>query len=156
MRKALWIILAALIMAIGAPNAHADTITYTFTGAGVFAGTEFTYVSTGGFLANGAIVVPTTATDLILSGTAEVFGAIEFLDPNDIAFLVNPSSGGFCCANIVYDISATGTYTSTPFGGQESGTLVISDNSAAVPEPATSILMLTGIGLVLVMRNRLA
>src|ERR1700681_4793903 len=49
--------------------ARADTVTYTFTGSGSLAGTNFTYISTSGFLSfPTGNLVPTTATDLFDGG----------------------------------------------------------------------------------------
>jgi hypothetical protein len=47
MRKALWIMLAALLVAIGAPAAMADSNTYAFVGAGYFAGTDVSITTNG-------------------------------------------------------------------------------------------------------------
>jgi len=71
-------------LSLGSGIARADSVTYTFTGAGVLSGTDFTYISPSGFLSlSNNILAPNTTTDLFVSGTDE--GGIT-------AFLVLPHS----------------------------------------------------------------
>jgi hypothetical protein len=151
MRKFLWII-AVLFVAMGASIARAD-VSYDFTGAGYFAGTDFTYISIGGHIQGNHFYTPTTATD-VLTPYADL-GALNSFELNgDILYLSTS-----CCldhvefSSIPFD-PGPGTYTTA--GGD--GMLRITDLSTVVtPEPGTVVLYLTGIGLVgFVMRKRIA
>ena len=84
MRKSLWIILTLLLAAIGAPNARAGSIKYSFTGAGKWSGTHFTYVSTTGYLSYGETVTPTAGLAVLFSMDPTVLTSIEFYSSSAI------------------------------------------------------------------------
>ena len=158
MRKSLWIMLAVMVVAVCAPNAHADTFTYDFTSttaaeAGDTGSAEFTESS-----------ILTSATT-ITSFTSDTFS-------NLVSLLIAPESGencspfgapGPCIAVSTGDgvtsfyyfssnLTSTGTYDTKSNGF--SGTLKISEVSTTAPEPSSVALMLLGVGLVFVLRKR--
>ena len=91
MRKFLWII-AVLFVAMGASIARADNFSYAFTGAGFFAGTDFTYISNGGHIQENYFYAPTTATDVLT--TYADLGALNYFDLNgDLSTVVTPEPG---------------------------------------------------------------
>ena len=143
------------------PAANADIIQYKVTGVGPDLGTNFTFVSTGGFLtASDFPIVPTTATDLFVGGTDK--GAITSIIITDagqeLEFIA--AGGNFVFVRDSGGINfptATGTFTDD-VGGTLTGTVVVTDLST-VPEPGSISLVLTGLlslGLMIVMRTRAA
>ena len=140
MRKSLWVILTLLLASIAAPNARAGRIKYTFTGAGKWTGSYFTYVSTTGYLSFGATVTPTT-------GIVELFGmdpttltSIQFSDPMNI--FGNVSFDFLAAETGTYDIGASGTYKFYD-GNSLQGSLVISNT--ATREPSSLLLFGTSL-----------
>ena len=157
MRKSLWIMLAILFVAIGAPNAHADSTDYTLSfilamnggspnafsgGTVVLDNTTDTYTTflvdwnglSWDFSGNTSANIPTTGSwgGCALPGSTICGGGSAELGIGS-AFLV--SSG------ITSESSKVeGTYTLTPVGA---------------PEPSSVALMLLGVGLVFVMRKRI-
>jgi PEP-CTERM motif len=148
MRKSSWIILALLLVAIAAPNARAGSITYSFTGAGKWTGTHFTYVSTTGYLSYGETVVPTDGIAVLFGMNPTVLTSIQFFDSTAIF-----GSGGYdflAEETPAYNIGALGTYKFYNSYGDDAyqGKLVIS-SVAATPEPSSVLLFGTGLlGLV--------
>jgi hypothetical protein len=158
MRKSLWIMLAVMVVAVNAPNAHADSFTYAYSnsGDGISWTTE----------AIPAVTMPTTvlAADLTAtSNTGFVAGCVTSsvtLDANGdggtATFFSGCSTGaielgdGFSIA----DYSTPGTYINSI----TSSTLVVTAAAVATPEPSSVALMLLGVGalLLLVMRRRIA
>ena len=152
MRKSFWIFLAALVMAVGAPNAHADTLPATFTCGICVGGTP-----TAPDVLFPAPVVDVTWNDLLFhltlpssdlatdsyqwSGHTTSGGGEIFLQDFTIHDLTNGTE-----VNMVHD---TGKGVIAPLDG---GTLVFA--AVAAPEPSSYALMLLGVGLVLVMRKR--
>ncbi len=167
MRKSLWIILLLiLIAAIGPPNALADSFTYTYTYTPV-AGSTFSFTTvpldpavalgtpqTGittasftGFYAGTVLVayeldgsspLAPGANLLIQVTGGPLLGPPEnFFSPSD--YTIAGTYDGACADNCPVSSPVTDTLTVTP-----------------VPEPSTGGLMMLGIGLVLVMRKRLA
>jgi hypothetical protein len=144
MRKSSWIILALLLVAIGAPNARAGSIKYTFTGAGKWTGTHFTYVSTAGYLSYGETVVPTDGLAVLFGMDPTVLTSIQFVSPTVIL-----GSGGYdflAAETGTYNIGAPGIYKfyNSYDGDTFQGSLVIS-NSTTTPEPSSLLLFGTGL-----------
>jgi hypothetical protein len=144
MRKSQWIILALLLAAIGAPNARAGSIKYSFTGAGKWTGTHFTYVSTTGYLSYGATVTPTDGLAVLFGMDPTILTSVQFFDAMTIL-----GSGGFdflAAETGTYNIGAVGTYKffSSSGGDTYQGELVIS-SVAATPEPSSLLLLGTSL-----------
>jgi len=142
--------LAFLLAAIGASltfgTAKADTVTYDFTGAGVLAGEDFTYVSTTGFLSlSTTSYAPTTETGGVTSFEfAPFIAGHELLTVSYGATIFNAPVTGL-------DPTTAGTEN---FGGV--GTLVITD-TPTVPEISgqnalTPLALLAGV--ILIFRSR--
>jgi hypothetical protein len=157
MRKSSWIGLAVLFVAIAASRgARADTTyTYSFDGAGVLAGDNFSFSTDG-------TAVP--GTDYILSTPVPFFYAEQsetsvisvdltfdsFFDFDVYALFVNCSSPFGCSISPIpfsglTGLSVPGTYELT------TGNAFGSSLSVAAPEPRAGILTLSGIGLLALM-----
>ena len=145
MRKSQWIILALLLAAIGAPNARAGSIKYSFTGAGKWTGTHFTFVSTTGYLSYGETVTPTAGLAVLFGMDPTVLTSIEFYSSS--AIFGEPGGYDFLAEEApAYDISAPGVYKfyNTYDGDTYQGKLVISSVSAT-PEPSSLLLFGTSL-----------
>jgi len=158
MRKALWVVAVLLFAAIGAPAAHADTITYTYVadGSSDLAGTTFTIVSTGGFLSYGATsIAPTTASDVFYDGADNgPITGVQFMSSTEICLDLSCGSLDLAGGGGSYAIGTPGVYTLDIITGGGPGTLTITDTPSATPEPAPVVLMTLGVGLVFVMRKK--
>ena len=156
MRKSLWIILAVLAVAVSAPNAHADSFTYTYTDT---VGDDFSWTTA----AISAVTMQTTvpAADLTASSTsgptAGCVTSTVILDSGGFGstdtFFSGCSTNGIANADgfALADYSTPGTYF-----GVGLGTMVVTAavTAVATPEPSSYALMLLGVGLVFVMRKR--
>jgi hypothetical protein len=158
MRKSLWIILTVLLIAIAAPNALADGATYaiSFTGtdAPTVVGSNLLFFdSTLNEFTTPSFEIDFFGNDMTLDATlfgptnpvtdTYVWGATEFVfDFSDLT-----------SDHLLYQGSAA--ETGCQFGDQFvcGGDVVL---TRQMPEPATYGLMFLGIGLVLVMRKRIA
>jgi hypothetical protein len=163
----LWTI-GLFFVIIGASTAHADTITYTFTGEGIFSGTDWTYVDSSGYLPR-KTVLPSSdlahSTDVYLNGVN--YGAITSVSAYTRG--INCSSKFYSrdqCMDItsasgatIYQIYAPGDLLSMPSTKPYHGVISGSGLSiTATPEPSSATLMLSGIGLLglmVVMRKRI-
>jgi hypothetical protein len=172
MRKSLWIILAVLIAAIGAPVAYADSFTdgtITFT------------VSSGGPTPTGSFVIDNGTglfTSFSVSWNGEVYDFAVGLLPPPPVFITGPfpfvgtwcgvgPDGGNCMGDTRSgtDFGLAGPFFVT-LGPPSTGTALSADAIASgsytvtettvTPEPSSVALMLAGIGVLLVMRKRLA
>jgi hypothetical protein len=181
MRKSLWIIpILLLFLAISALCAGADTITFTGAPPGPLTPTgSFAYNTTTNLFTSFVVVWNGITFDL--SGSAnspQIFGAGPAClagatgAPAALALLTNCGAEAFWEAledttgfaqftfaagvspsHPFIDISNTQTASPPPsVGFTDGGTYQVS----AVPEPGTFSLMLIGVGLVLVMRKRIA
>jgi MYXO-CTERM domain-containing protein len=139
-------IAAALIFSsiLMAPAAKADTITYTFTGDGIYAGTSFTYVTTSFLSFSTTELTPTTAGNLEIAGN--VFGTVtgfEFISANAFEVFAGGASNETVDNGATYFINAATTGENV-FAG--TATLVITD-TPSVTAPETSTLSMLVLGL---------
>lgn len=165
--RLLGVFAAALVsfLILQAPVAHADTIVYSVTGVGAFAGTSFT-VTTSAYLAPAFEVAPNAGATVVDGGTNE--GTLEDIigETNEIELVT--SGGGTlvfaCCGVQEYPTSPVTNYAinenQTPnMTDVEVGTVTVTDTPAPTPEPGVGVLMLLGLGslgLMLLMRKRIA
>ncbi len=146
MRRSLWAILTAVLVAIGVPNAHADS-------PGVYTVT-FTCID--------ACVTPLTAPDVSFpSPTVQAsLGGYEFSSPftsdwsptNQYVWQagrVNRTSDGVTYdSGIIIPLSALAEFRQSDMPECKTAPAI-----TPVPEQSSGILALSGIGLVFVMRN---
>ncbi len=160
MRKSLWIILAVLFMAIGAPYAHADAFVYTYTVTfdPALYGATFTTKPMQAATTN-TILTPADLRSYSLTGSFYLGTFDEFiLNYGGGGAQGILTSNGLGTASATYSSNDEFTFIdySTP-GTYSSGIATLS--VSRVPEPATLDLMLAGVGLLgllLVMRKRTA
>jgi PEP-CTERM motif-containing protein len=162
MRKPLWTIPVLLLFAaIGAPNAHADTLyTYTFTSYGpgvnniVLSWTTEPIIAVTGD-------TPLTAgqlTSASLTGTVLYPATILSVDLDDSGLGDQETvlSDGILLGQdnfAIGDYSEAGAYISQPAPDEVD---VLTVSAIQTPEPSTGALMLIGIGIMLLMRKRIA
>ena len=170
MKSKLWSFLVVILMLIGADAARADAVTYTFMGAGGTSGTSWTLVDPSGFLtvpSGNVIGLVQTATDLILvdpiTGPQD-FGPLTnisvFSPPLEPAYYgIQMGSSSFTLAGLFIpkaDFTTPGTYELADIAELKSG--LPADQGAltitATPEPSSVALMLSGFGLMMLMRKR--
>jgi hypothetical protein len=173
MRKSLWIILAVLIVAIGAPVAYADSFTdgtITFT------------VSSGGPDASGSFVIDNATgqfTSFLVNWNGNVYDFGVGLVPPPPVFISGPfpfsgtwcgvgPDGGTCMgdSSSVTNFGLAGPFfvtTGPPSTGTAlsadaiaSGSYTVTETVVPTPEPSSVALMFSGIGVLLVTRKRLA
>jgi hypothetical protein len=160
MKKSICALVLLTISVAASSSAHASSITYTFTGAEDFAGTNFTYISPSGFLSfSNFDVAPTTATDYFFDGTD--FGQLTGFDfINSVAIGFSSASAGLSIAfSPAYQISALTPSENVISEGTLSITLTPASGlpTAAAPEPSSFALLGTGIaGLAGIIRRRRA
>ena len=156
MRKSLWITLAVLLVAIGAPLAHADSFTYTYTDtddgiswttAAISAVTMETSVPGADLTAssNSGVLLGCVTSSVVLDSLGGGGTSTLFFSGCNFAGEIQ-SDDGFALS----DYSTPGTYVSPVLD-----TLVVTSAVAAAPEPSSVALMLLGVGLVFVMRKRI-
>lgn len=150
MTKALWIVVAALLVVLSAPAAMADSsYTYAFAGTGYFAGTDMSFTSNGPAVLGDLYSVNPGSTDLFVNGTDE--GTIL-----DVQWEVSPFFFGTPTLQMslltALDMADGPTIAGTAIPGAGTyaeffghGTLTVTS-----PEPASSALMLAGLGLLAV------
>lgn len=146
MRKSLWIAPVLLLFAaIGAPNAHADSYTPTFTCTGTCA-----YLPTAPDV---SFPAPVTV-DVTYDSTLFVITLASGDSPSDaydwtayesgvlpVDFGIDDTTTG--------DVESVGVMSKSPTLAEE-GTLTF-----AAPEPGSFALMLVGVGIVFLMRKRM-
>jgi hypothetical protein len=165
MRKSLWIIAVLLLFAaIGAPNARADTMdAYTYTIA--FGSTiEWTWTT----FPLAPVTGPTTILATALASYSPAETACSVSNPFtsvtlDLGFGLQGAIETTCAIGgavpsgswTLAEYSTPGTYPRSCSGGFGTCTLTVVQ-ATATPEPATVGLILLGMGLVFVMRKRMA
>jgi len=145
-------------------TARADNVTYTFTGAGLLAGTSFTYVSPSGFLSSPTGML-TVSPGGVLAGeaipTQTLLSFAIFPDPSiPVGFEVLALTGDVFPDTVAVfapfsaiDLTAFSTVMliqPNPRENPDLGTLVIAPTAA--PEPSSLPTLLCAFGLVLVVR----
>ena len=143
--------LAVMVVAVGAPNAHGDSFTYTYTCEASCAGdVSWTTAAIPGITM--ATTVP--AADLTAtSNTASFAGCATssvVLDAGGNGGILTNFSGCFTSALSDDPFALTDYTTPGKYVNDIGSTLVVT----AAPEPSSVALMLLGVGLVFVMRKR--
>jgi hypothetical protein len=172
MRKSLWIILTILVVAVGAPIAHADTVfdvsgTARATNGQVcgadcaFSGT-LTVNTTTGAVTGIDITFPgisgfTTVTESgLIGGTLWGVDGVNSGSTSqlNLAFTPNPGPGTLVglTGGTISGSEVESLLSSTVFFNDLTGTV----SAVTAPEPSSLGLMLLGIGLVFAMRKRAA
>ncbi|MFY9730537.1 MAG: PEP-CTERM sorting domain-containing protein [Candidatus Acidiferrales bacterium] len=162
MRKSLWIILAVLLVAIGAPVSHADTSTdYTLS-----------FILTDGSpnAASGGTVIFDNTTGLFTTFLVNWDGVVfDFSGdslPTSASWIACASSAGAACPSpasvpdAFYFCELSGCLGQSPAAGTYTDPGAVAAGSYALtvvptPEPSSVALMLLGVGLVFVMRKRI-
>jgi hypothetical protein len=164
MRKSFWFSLTVLLVAISAPNAHADTFTYSYTSGQLDCGTTgecAVYSWTTGAIAAVTSETTISATDLTafsLSGTP-LAGCILSSIPLDLAGAGGQAFSSTNCPGrsnpddfALADYSTPGVYSFVSVSaGVNDGLIVTAVQS---PEPSTVALVLLGVGLAFVIRRK--
>ena len=154
MRKSLWIMLAALVVAIGAPRAHADSVyAISFSGdASVVGSNLLDYNSTSMEFTTPSLEVMFDGFTITLATTST-----SGVSPND-PFTWAIGGGGCDCFAAITDVSPFVFFPiylgSVPQAvGFNGGSVTFT--AVTAPEPSSIALMLLGVGLVFVMRKRI-
>ena len=156
LRKSLWVILAVLVVAIGAPAAHADSTT---DGTLNFTLTSGTTIPTGSFVFD-------NGTDTLTSYTLDWNGAEIDATSTFASVPLATLEGSGTWSAFMLDHIASFTITlpgdaPTILAGTTPGPIVSAAGTFSVtaattvptPEPSSIALMLLGVGLVFVMRK---
>jgi hypothetical protein len=160
MRNSYCIIFAVLLVVIAAPCPQADTFTFTCTTDGNNPGGAC--VEAAPTAPNVTFQGPTLEITWYTAGNPSPFDITlptDWHDTDSFFWIASNNMFGISDGNHPFDIEATAAInTNLPgFGGlSELGTLSFALGAVAAPEPGTSALMLLGIGLVLMMRKRIA
>jgi hypothetical protein len=177
MRKSLWIMLAVLLVAIGAPNAHADTVTLDVSGSLAPNGGTASCSGSGCTLGGDIVINNTTGAviseDVTMSGESPTVGPftvdLGIKGPGGFTELQIGDSGGNLL-DLFFVTPTAGSLIGYDGGALESISGVVIFPSAgswaplsagaltpavAAPEPSSYALMLLGVGLVFVMRKRI-
>jgi hypothetical protein len=157
----MWVILAVLFVAIGAPAAHADSYTITFSG-----GTTQPVATVSGFSGDVLSFDGVSDMGVNINVNGPIFlGTTAMPQDDTYTWSILPESDGVDAFILVDGTSVTAVESNFPIFTYpdpflfDSGTAVVTDTSIATPEPGTSVLMLIGIGslgLMMVLRKRIA
>jgi PEP-CTERM motif len=157
MRKSLWIMLAALLVAIAAPSAHADSFTATFSCSGT---------CVGGTPTAPDVTFPAPVIDVTWNGLLFQFHLLYHAPSPQDQFSwtgFNDYDEGRDTLLQYIDItdqttettwSSTG-YSTFANGKSSQATGALAFAAVATPEPSSYALMLLGVGLVFVLRKRI-
>lgn len=167
--RILWVLAAALVslfFTLNAPAASADTIVYSVTGVGTFAGTSFT-VTTNAYLVPTFTVAPDPGATVVYKGTNEGTLTDVVGKPNEIDLVT--SGGGtivFACCGVqqyptfpVTNYAINENQTAPNMMDTQVGEVTVTDTIVPTPEPGVAGLMLLGLGslgLMMVIRKRIA
>jgi hypothetical protein len=143
MQKSLWIILAVLLVAIGAPNAHADSFTPIFTTDGC----------------SGTCALP-TALDVTFPSPTTI--DVTYLGASGTSFIASGLPGdtyGWTAdverGSLDFFITDGGTSTCNGGGPGHDSCGILTFAAVTAAEPSSVALMLLGVGLMFVMRKRI-
>jgi hypothetical protein len=174
MPRTMWVILAVLLVTVVAPCARADTVTFTCTGDNnvenpappPFQGpcVEATPIAPDVTFPNPTLEISwytagnPSPIDITLPITSDTPANYTWLASNSSFFVFTATGSPVASAAADTTLPADAPLPNGTTGLSEFGTLTFApgSGSVAVPEPGTSALMLLGIGLVLMMRKRLA
>ena len=143
MRKSLWIILAVMVVAIAAPNAHADS---TPTGT-------YTVECIGPCASDPTVTFSFTAIDFTVFGNTVDFTGFS-LEPGD-EFGWNIDNGLLSLTDVTNGTLIVLPVTLAFPASNEAGLFLPATATAPTPEPSSIALMLLGVGLVFAMRKRM-
>lgn len=164
MRKSLWIVLAVMVVAVGAPSAHADSSSLTLisSGSGIY---DYGITVPGGqdisFLQNQTITLTGLSDVTGASVSGALLGdsfAVSSFTSTSVTFVqtgIAGFSGAITFGDFLVDSTAplgTVNWSMETQSGTLSGT--VGGPVATAPEPSSAALMLLGVGLVFVMRKR--
>jgi hypothetical protein len=149
-------------LTFGSGIARADSVTYTFTGAGAFVGSNFTYVSSNGFLPlTTGVLTPTTASDLFVNGSdAGQFSGFSFTaiapGAEALLFYTQPSPTGEGVTGL--NPAEFGDETLVYYGG--SGVIGSLSIQPTVPEIdptgfASPLVLIAGLVMIIRVRHRI-
>jgi hypothetical protein len=178
MRKSLWIMLAVLLVAIGAPNVHADSVTLDVSGSlsTTLGGAS---CSSSGCTLGGDIVINNASgaiisTDVTFSGESPSAGPFDGVNQVSVVGaltglgIVDSTASSFL--DLFFSTITPGSlvgYSGGPLADGEVGTTsgccawflssggALTEAAVTAPEPSSYALMLLGVGLVFVMRKRI-
>ena len=176
MRKTLWILVAALLVIIAAPNAHADIVTLevsgTLTGALPGSSCLISGCTLGGDVVIDNVTGAFLSADVTLSGSSPSVGpfvvadlVVPILSFTELVIRANPATNGTLL--VAFATNTPGSlvgYSGGPirvvvaqstccaWSASEEGALT---PVVAAPEPSSVALMLLGVGFVIVMRKRI-
>ncbi len=158
MRSMSWSCLVVMLMLMGADVARADTVTYTYVGAGGVSGTSWTLVDTSGYLtvpSGNVIGLVQTATDLIAGG--DDLGPLTNISVNPVSgepayYGISMGTASFTLAALLIpraDFTTPGTYELAVLSEVRSGLPADQGalNISAAPEPGSAALILSGLAL---------
>ena len=165
-RKSCWMILVALLaVAIAAPNGYADNYTITFTGGFVDNSATCAIYQTPCFAVPslGLLDVGTVIDDSGFGESVWIFCFCESLrttsTPQNDAYswFIDFQDDVFGFEDDTTKDGEAGFLAfGQGFGPPDSGTAYVTDTSLPTPEPPSIVLTLVGIGLLVVMRKRIA
>jgi len=166
MKKLLCVVPALLLCAmIGAPNAHADSYTPTFSCVAMPSSDFGCHWIADGYTSPN-VSFPSASVEVTVSSFPVFDVALPAIDtPTDAytyEFSFEPVHIGDSVGTLTIDDVTTGIVSSAedflPGGGENdligNGALTFSPISASTPEPAPVILMLLGAGLIFFIRKR--
>ena len=144
MRKSLWIMLAVMVVAVGAPNAHADSFSVTFTGTPTPTASDVTFPSPTLDIMWQGFTFLLTLPSSSLPTDSYSWGSCRSCGPTGGAVI------NIFDANTNINTFSTEAAVPTTFL-LDAGPLTFTP--VAAPEPSSVALMLLGVGLVFVMRK---